>query len=146
MPLPAASLCYLTDSSFFLPGRCSPTFPASACQAPAPSRSIPLQCRPCAQDTSQALAPRQRELKPCETRLSEPAFCLLEPFVAKILLFTSVQVASDTKSVSPFLQPSKILIVEGEIFFFFQGLINAVALLPLKLISCLRKNRTRKEG
>ena len=101
VPLPIASLCYLTDSSLFLPRRCSSAFPVGACQAPAPSRSVPLQrgrgsTIPVpgrqARRSHCVDVNRRRTKNGCQT-----AFRLLKPFIAKILL-TRVQVSSTPKA------------------------------------------------
>lgn len=131
MLLLITSLCYLTDSSFFLPRRCSAAQRSQLALAKLPLLpQQPQQRHPRSRSTRQTLTPRQPGLKAQETRLSETDFCLLPPLPAKILLLTSVQVAKGTKNVLPFLQHRKTLIVEGGIVFPFRGLASVVFSCP----------------
>lgn len=79
VPLPIASLCYLTDSAFLLPRRCSSASPVGPCQAPAPPQNVPAFAAapslcPCAPTPDRCSHPvnvnRRRAKSGCQSQFS----------------------------------------------------------------------------
>lgn len=141
MPLPIPSLCYLTDSSFFPAQKVQLSLPSwrlpSSCSfLQRPAAAPPRQHRPCAPNTSRRYrlnANWRRTKNGCQSQLS----VCLSPSLPKSFPSPPCRLLLTPKAY----RPVRFELLRGDCFF-LRGLASALALLPLKLICCLRKNQT----